>query len=63
METTEDWDKIRERVVEQPSQEDNGNFLQRLVIEIRGQMGWDDNTSMFCCRVSEFGCRNLGGHD
>ena len=37
--TTEDWDKIREQVVEQPSPEDNGNFPRRLVMEIRGRMG------------------------
>ncbi len=27
VETTEDWDKIREQVVEQPCPEENGNFL------------------------------------
>ncbi len=39
VETTEDWDKIREQVVEQLNLEDNGNFARRLVIEIREQMG------------------------
>ncbi len=39
IEITEDWDKIREQVVEQYSLEDNRNFLWRLVIKIRGQMG------------------------
>ncbi len=39
MKTMEDWDKIREQVVEQPSLEDNRNFPQHLVIEIRGQIG------------------------
>ncbi len=39
METTEDWDKIRVQVVEQPSAEDNRNFPRRLVMEIKGRMG------------------------
>ncbi len=39
VETTEDWDKIREQVIEQASLEDNGNFPRRLVMEIRGRMG------------------------
>ncbi len=38
METIEDWDKIWEQVVEQPSPEDNGNFPRHLVMEIRGRM-------------------------
>ena len=38
METMKDWDKIKEQVVEQPSLEDNKNFPQRLVMEIRGQI-------------------------
>ena len=39
MKTIEDWDKIREQVVEQSSPEDNENFPQGLVMEIRGPMG------------------------
>ncbi len=39
VETTEDWYKISEQVIEQPSPEDNGNFPRRLVMEIRGRMG------------------------
>ena len=54
----EDWDKIREQVVKQPSPEDNKNFLQRLIIEIRGRMGGDD-----CCKVKKFGCGYLGKYD
>ncbi len=34
----EDWDKIKKQVVEQPSPEDNRNFPQCLVMEIRRQM-------------------------
>ncbi len=39
VETTEDWDKIREQVVEQPSPEENGNFPRRLVMKIRRRIG------------------------
>lgn len=39
VEITEDQDNIREQVVEQPSLENNGNFLQNLVIEIRKEIG------------------------
>ncbi len=38
VETTKDWDKIREQVVEQLSPEDNRNFSWRLVIKIRRRM-------------------------
>ncbi len=42
VEITEDWDKIRKQVAKQPSPKDNRNFLQYLVMKIRGQMvgGW-----------------------
>ncbi len=39
VEITENWDKIREQVVEQPSPADNGNFPQHLAMKIRGRMG------------------------
>ena len=63
VETTKDWDKIRKQVIEQPSLENNENFLQCLMMEIRRQMEGDDNTSKFCYRVLEFSCGNLGRHD
>lgn len=37
--TTEDWDKVRRRVAEQPNLEINGNFPRRLVMEIQGRRG------------------------
>ena len=38
VETTEDWDKIREQIIEQSSLKNNRNFPRRLVMEIREQM-------------------------
>ena len=58
MKTTENWDKIRKQVVEKPNLEDNANFLQRLVIENREQMGGNN-----CFKVKKFGCENLGRYD
>ena len=37
--TVEDWEKIKGQVVEQPSLEENGRFLHRLVIETEGRQG------------------------
>ena len=54
METMEDWDKMKEQIVEESSSKDNGNFLWHLVMEIRGQIEGDNSTSISHCRVLEF---------
>lgn len=38
VETMEDWDKIREQIIEQPSPENNENYPQYLIIEIKRQI-------------------------
>ena len=37
--TAEDWEKVKGQVVKQPSPEENGGFLRRLVMEIEGRQG------------------------